>query len=66
MEGFVDALTEEFVKPADEPPPPRRLSILRDAGVPTVDDQTFRRAVQNAQKSRRFFAGLLRDDGWKW
>jgi len=66
LEGFATMLTEEGVEPADEPPPPPRLSILRDAGAPTVDDETFRRAVQNAQKSRRFFAGLLRDDGWKW
>jgi hypothetical protein len=66
LEGFADALTEEFVDPAEEPPPPPKLSVLRDAGVPTVDDETFRRAVQNSEKSRRFFAGLLREDGWKW
>jgi hypothetical protein len=66
LEGFAVALTEEFVEPTEEPPPPPKLSILREAGVPTVDDEAFRRAVQNAQKSRRFFAGLLRDDGWEW
>jgi hypothetical protein len=66
LEGFATMLSEEFVTPAEEPPPAPRLSILREAGVPTVDDETFRRAVQNAQKTRRFFAGLLRDDGWKW
>ena len=66
LEGFVVALTEEFVQPSDEPPPPPRLSILRDAGVPTVDDQAFDRAVKNSEKSRRFFAGLLHDDGWNW
>ena len=46
--------------------PPPKLSILRERNVPTVDDEAFRRAVQDAQKSRRFFAGLLRDDGWRW
>jgi hypothetical protein len=66
LEGFAEMLTDEGVKPAEEPPPPPRLSILRERNVPTVDDETFRRAVQNAQKSRRFFAGLLRDDGWRW
>jgi len=66
LEGFAEALTEEFVEPAKEPPPMPRLSILRERGVPTVDDEAFLRAVQNAEKSRRFFAGLLLDDGWDW
>jgi len=66
LAGFANMLTEEGVRPADDTPEPPSISILRDLGIPAVDDETFRRGVQNAQKTRRFFAGLLREDGWEW
>jgi hypothetical protein len=66
LEGFAGALTEEFVQPAGAPPPMPRMAILRERNIPTVDDDAFQRAMQNSEKTRRFFAGLLRDDGWDW
>jgi hypothetical protein len=64
--GFAHVLSDEFVEPEGHSPPPPPLHVLRDANVPTVDDETFAAAVEKARDLRRFLLGLLHDDGWTW
>lgn len=66
LTGLATVVEREFVEPAKDPPPPPSLSVLRQFSVPTVSDEQFARALQDCQESRRFFAGLLEDDGWPW
>lgn len=63
MRGLSDVAFAEFVHPRPAPPPPP-LSILRDLDIPTVDDETYRKAAEDHVRARRFFAGLVHDDGW--
>ena len=66
LTGYQDVLAGAFAKPAATTPPPPSLDFLRDLGVETVDDATFAGAVERVAKTRRFFLGLVREDGWEW
>ena len=66
LTGFADNIRGTFVHPKSTPPPPPLLQPLRDIGVETVSDSEFAAAVDAAQKNRRFFLGLVVDDGWTW
>lgn len=49
----------------DVPPPPP-LGPLRDARIPTVDDETFRERIEGLADRRRTLLHLVRADGWDW
>jgi hypothetical protein len=68
LAGYCDALSGMFVSAADAPPAVPSLGPVRDLGVQTVDDATFAAAAreEHALFIRRFFLGLLDDDGWTW
>lgn len=66
LRGLSEVMSAEFVEPADEAPPIPDLNMLREAGLPTVSDADFAEAAHRYEESRRFFAGLLADDGWPW
>jgi hypothetical protein len=68
LAGHCDALSSMFVKPAPVPPPLPSLTFVRDLGVETVDDAAFAAAAgeEESLHIRRFFLGLLHEDGWSW
>jgi len=66
MRGLREVISSEFVDPSQQSPAPPSISILRDLGIPTVDPDSYARAMRETDDSRRFFAGLVRDDGWPW
>lgn len=61
---FLDTVRSAFIDEADWPLPPPNLDALREAGIPTVSDETFEAALDSGRHSRRLLAGLLEDDGW--
>jgi len=65
LRGLSSVAQEEFVDPRDAAPAPN-LAILRDLGIPTIDDESYARTAAEHVKARRFFAGLVFDDGWDW
>src|SRR3954452_15317028 len=68
LAGYCEALSGMFVKAAPAAPPPASLQPVRDLGVETVDDAAFAAAAaeEHALHIRRFFLGLLHEDGWSW
>ena len=64
--GFLDTLDSAFIDPAGDVPPPPSLDALREAGIPTVDDDEFARAIDDLADRRRRLLGMLRNDGWTW
>lgn len=66
LRGFAGIIREEFVVSGEGLPPAPSLEPLRELGIPTVDEDTFRESVAREAKLRRFLAGLLRADGWAW
>lgn len=61
---YLDTVEDAFVSGAPGPLPPPDLAALQHAGVPTVDDDRFRAAVDEQQRRRCQLAKLLVDDGW--
>jgi len=66
MEGLSEVVTNEFIEPATEAPPVIHLQLVRDLGIPTVDEKTYAAAAGAAAYRRRVFAGLVQDDGSDW
>lgn len=61
---YVDTVEGAFVSSAPAPLPPPDLDHLRRVGVPMVDDETFRSALDEQHRRRCRLAKLLVDDGW--
>jgi hypothetical protein len=55
-----------FVGVRETTPAPPDLTPLRDAGIPTVDDDTFAAALSEHERHRRTLASLVADSGWSW
>lgn len=64
---FADAIRPEIRLLTDGPPPPLPdLEDLREAGVPTADEATFRRAAAERAELRRLLCALVCDARWEW
>jgi hypothetical protein len=66
LEGLREVMSAEFVDPAEIAPPAPPLTMLSDFGIPTVDSVEYGHGLERLGEARRFFAGLLRDDGREW
>lgn len=66
MHGLSEVVTKEFIEPARDAPPVIDLQLIRDLGIPTVDERTYAASVMVAAYQRRVFAGLVDDDGSDW
>jgi hypothetical protein len=59
-------VTDLFARLRDEVPPSPELDGLRDAGIPTVDDDAFQRRVAALADRRRKLLSYVLDDRWAW
>ncbi|WP_126172407.1 ion channel [Altericroceibacterium xinjiangense] len=66
VESFLETMPGAFIDKAPHAPSAPDLSKLRDAGVPTVSEQHFASALEEASDRRRMLLGGVRDDGWEW
>lgn len=64
---LLDTIEKNFLR-ADIPeaPPAPGLRLLADAGVPVVDDDEFRSAVDALAHRRALLRALVEHDGWDW
>lgn len=66
VRSFLETMPSAFIEPAPDTPAPPDLSALRNAGIPTVADDAFWRALEDISLRRRMLLGLVRNDGWDW
>jgi Ion channel len=70
LRGAIDlllaTLADAHLEPEKHPPPLPDLRTLRAAGIPTVDDETFRCSLEAATDRRRLLFGLVEKEGWHW
>lgn len=64
--ALLTTLEDDFVPPADEPPPITPLTPLRDAGVPVVPQEQYENAVHQEHDRRCRLLGFVCDAGWTW
>lgn len=62
--AFLSTLSTAHIDRVDPPVPVPDLAPLRAAGIPVVDDATYREASGSTLERRSLLAGLLDDDGW--
>jgi len=61
---YLDTVQGAFVGGASGPLPPPDMDALRRLGIPTVDDDKFRSALDGQHERRCQLSRLLVDDGW--
>jgi hypothetical protein len=66
LTGYCRVMGETFVTEAEHSPPPPSLEPLRDIGIELLSDEEFAQRLEHVSRNRRFFLGLVRDDGWTW
>lgn len=65
-QDYLQTLNSIGIQPADETPPSPELDRLREAGVPTVSDEEFDRALDDLSERRRKLLGAVTADAWHW
>jgi len=63
---FLTTLSEGHLEPEEDPPLAPSLEPLRAAGIATVTDEEFQRALDPLVDRRRMLLGLVRQEGWRW
>lgn len=63
---FLETLDSTFLDPATAAPPVTSLEPLRAAGIPTVDDDDYRAAMERSQRRRKLLLAMVVDDGYSW
>lgn len=66
VENYLGTLSSAFITPADRTPPPPELARLREAGIPTVSDDTFAESIEPLEQRRRALLGLVEADVREW
>ena len=63
---FLKTLAPALITPAKDDPPPPSLKMLKDMGVPVVDDELFKQSLAGLARRRRALHALVRNEGWTW
>ena len=64
--AFLTTLKSDYIKPSRREPPLIPLKLLRNKGIPTVDDETYIKAFKQIGKRRKLLLALVKNDGWTW
>ncbi|SFK85293.1 potassium channel family protein [Streptomyces pini] len=64
LDQVLDTLHGQFFTRAEQERPAPALSVLREAGVPVVDEEEYAARVREHTGRRRALQGFLRSDGW--
>jgi hypothetical protein len=66
LSTFLATLDSAFIEPDPQAPSLPNLDILRQHGIPTVDDATFEEACHSLAWQRRLLLAQVKRDGWTW
>ena len=66
IEEFLKTLKPALIATQATVPPSPSLALLRDAGVPVVDDKLFAEATGGLAERRRMLRALVINEGWTW
>ncbi len=63
---YLKTLASASIYPADHLPPPPDLKPLRQAGIPVVSDEEFKRSLDDLTHRRKLLLGLVERNSFKW
>lgn len=64
--AFLNTLKEDFIKPANELPPPASINKLAENNIPLYDSDQINEHYSMMQDRRKLLLGFLKDEGRKW
>jgi hypothetical protein len=62
---YLDTVQGALVTDAADPVPPADLEVIRQSGIPTVDDDEYLAAAAEQEPRRRQLTALVVDEGWR-
>jgi hypothetical protein len=63
---FLQTLKPALITASQTDPPPPSLKLLKEMGVPVVDDDLFRQSLVPLVNRRRLLHALVQNEGWTW
>ncbi len=66
VSGYIDTLGRIHDRPADRAPPAPTVETLRHAGIPAVDDRSFRDGLSGLDERRRRLLAIVEAHSWDW
>ncbi|KUP31867.1 potassium channel family protein [Bacillus halotolerans] len=66
VKNYLDTVHTAYIHPAEQEPPEPSLLKLRDCGIPTLSEQTFRTAVKSLKERRQLLLGIVQAGARKW
>ena len=63
---FLQTVEPALIAPSQDDPPAPSLKMLKDMGVPVVDDDLFQQSLVVLTERRRMLHALVRNEGWTW
>ena len=63
---FLNTLGPALIEPAHDSPPLPSLKMLKEIGVPVVDDELFAQSLKGMASRRKLLLALVRNEGWTW
>ena len=64
--AFLQTLKSAYLEPSNHEPTLIPLELLRNTGIPTVSDRSFKNATSHINQRRKLLLALIRNDGWSW
>ena len=64
--AFLTTLKSDYIKPSQKDPPLLPLKLLRNKGIPTLEDETYIKAMKQIDNRRKLLLSLVENDGWSW
>ncbi|MGF1591195.1 MAG: potassium channel family protein [Pleurocapsa sp.] len=66
VHAYLKTLASASIYPAEHVPPAPDLTSLRQAGIPVVSDEEFRRSLDDLIHRRKLLLGLVERNSFKW
>jgi len=66
VQNYLKTLASASIYPADQVPPMPKLEALRQAGIPVVSDEEFRRSLDQLTHRRKLLLGLVERNSFRW
>ena len=64
--AFLSTLKSDYIKPSQKAPPLLPLTLLRNKGIPTMEDYVYIKAMKQIDTRRKLLLALVENDGWSW
>ena len=66
IQTFLETLSSAYISPSNDTPPTPDLAYIKKHGVPTVEEEDFRKMFEEKKQRRKIMYGYLQNSAWMW